>query len=81
MHALVSVDGFIADGKDDVGPLFDWYFNGDIALQDGEQHLADNPFRLSEASYDYTRPMWDSIRASIMGRHLPRFRRSSTPSR
>ena len=29
MHAVVSVDGFIADANDDVGPLFKWYFNGD----------------------------------------------------
>jgi len=28
MHNVVSVDGFIADGNDDVGPLFEWYFNG-----------------------------------------------------
>lgn len=26
--AVVSVDGFIADADDEVGPLFDWYFNG-----------------------------------------------------
>ena len=32
MHAVVSVDGFIADENDDVGPLFDWYFNGDLPL-------------------------------------------------
>ena len=29
MHNVVSVDGFIADENDDVGPLYDWYFNGD----------------------------------------------------
>ena len=29
MHAVVSVDGFIADQNDEPGPLFDWYFNGD----------------------------------------------------
>jgi len=28
MHDVVSVDGFIADDKDDVGPLHDWYFSG-----------------------------------------------------
>jgi hypothetical protein len=25
MHNVVSVDGYIADDKDDVGPLFEWY--------------------------------------------------------
>ena len=29
MHAVVSADGFIADAQDQVGPLFEWYFNGD----------------------------------------------------
>jgi dihydrofolate reductase len=63
MHAVVSVDGFIADDNDDVGPLFDWYFNGD-------QDLGHLGMRLSKASYDYTRPMWDTIGATIMGRRL-----------
>jgi hypothetical protein len=27
MHAVGSVDGFIADAGDEVGPLFDWYFS------------------------------------------------------
>jgi hypothetical protein len=26
MHAVVSVDGFITDAEDNVGPLFEWYF-------------------------------------------------------
>jgi hypothetical protein len=30
MGAVVSVDGFIADDNDDVGPLFDWLGNGDV---------------------------------------------------
>jgi hypothetical protein len=28
MHNVVSVDGFIADENDEIGPL-DWYFNGE----------------------------------------------------
>jgi hypothetical protein len=28
MHAVTSVDGYVADENDEVGPLFDWYFNG-----------------------------------------------------
>jgi hypothetical protein len=35
MRAVVSVDGFIADASDDVGPLFEWYFNGDAEIVDG----------------------------------------------
>jgi dihydrofolate reductase len=33
MGAVVSLDGFIADDNDDVGPLFDWYGNGDVAYR------------------------------------------------
>ena len=36
MHNVVSVDGYIADENDEVGPLFDWYFNGDHPLVAGE---------------------------------------------
>ena len=63
-HAVASLDGFIADPDDEVGPLFDWYFNGDVKLVD------DGPFMVSAASFDYVRPMWDSIRATVMGRRL-----------
>jgi dihydrofolate reductase len=64
MHAVVSVDGFIADEHDDVGPLFDWYFNGDHPIVD------DGPFRVSAASADYVRGMWEDIGAVVQGRHL-----------
>jgi dihydrofolate reductase len=64
MHAVASLDGFIADPDDQVGPLFDWYFNGDVKLDDN------GPFMVSKKSYDYVRPMWDRIQATVMGRHL-----------
>ena len=64
MHAVVSVDGFIADDHDDVGPLFDWYFNGDTEI------VEDGPFRISATSAAYVRPMWDRIGTTIMGRRL-----------
>ena len=64
MHAVVSADGFIADAGDDVGPLFDWYFNGDVPIVD------DAPFRVSRVSAGYVRPMWASIGSMVIGRHL-----------
>ncbi|NEB74073.1 dihydrofolate reductase [Streptomyces sp. SID14478] len=64
MHAVVSVDGFIADPEDQVGPLFDWYGNGESPLGD------DGGFRVSKASADYTRPLWDSLGVTVMGRNL-----------
>jgi hypothetical protein len=36
MHNVVSVDDYIADENDAVGPLFDWYFNVDHPLGAGE---------------------------------------------
>ena len=63
MHNVVSVDGFIADDHDDVGPLFEWYANGDVPLM-GED------FTVSRASYDYIRPTWDRIGTLVIGRHL-----------
>jgi dihydrofolate reductase len=70
MHAVASVDGYIADENDDVGPLFDWYFNGDqpIVAEPLEQGHA--PFRVSSTSLSYVQPFWNSIRATIQGRHL-----------
>jgi dihydrofolate reductase len=64
MHAVVSVDGFIADAGDDVGPLFEWYFNGEAEIVDG------GPFKVSEASIGYVRPMWQRIGTTVIGRHL-----------
>jgi dihydrofolate reductase len=71
LHAVASLDGYIADEHDDVGPLHDWYFNGDHPLvdeEDADVHGA--PFRVSAASVDYVRGMWSRQAAVVMGRHL-----------
>ena len=76
MHNVVSVDGFIADDNDDVGPLHDWYFSGDTPIIEaaGDQQFdhsgAGSGFKVSRASAEYVRPMWESIGAIVMGRHL-----------
>jgi dihydrofolate reductase len=75
MHNVVSVDGFIADANDDVGPLHDWYFSGDNPVpEDGGQqydHSGDgSSIKVSRASADYVRPMWASIGTIVMGRNL-----------
>ena len=44
LHAVASLDGYIADERDDVGPLHDWYFNGDHPLVD------DRPRRCSQCA-------------------------------
>jgi dihydrofolate reductase len=64
MHNVVSVDGFIADAEDQVGPLFDWYFNGDVELVEG------GTMKVSPTSAEYVQPMWASIGSMVIGRHL-----------
>ena len=70
LHAVASLDGYIADERDDVGPLHDWYFNGDHPLVD-EDHAAVHgaPFRVSAASADYVRGMWSRQKVLVIGRH------------
>lgn len=75
MHNVVSVDGFIADENDEVGPLHDWYFSGDTPITErGDQQYdhsgAGSDFKVSRASAEYVRPMWEAIGASVMGRNL-----------
>ncbi|WP_086821604.1 dihydrofolate reductase family protein [Allokutzneria sp. NRRL B-24872] len=64
MYSSVSVDGFIADEKDQPGALFTWLTNGDVPLDDSGHLL------VSQASYDHTRSYWDSIGVTIAGRHV-----------
>jgi dihydrofolate reductase len=64
MHNVVSVDGFIADKDDQIGPLFDWYFNGDTALVEG------GTMKVSQVSAAYVKPMWAGIGSMVIGRHL-----------
>ena len=66
-NAVVSLDGFIADTSDAVGPLFDWYNNGDVEVYGTDPG---RPFKVSQASADYMNSTWPSIGAVVIGRHL-----------
>ena len=70
MHAVVSADGFIADENDEVGPLFDWYFNGDRPITDASGEALHAPFRVGARSQEYVSTFWSRIGATIQGRHL-----------
>ncbi len=70
LHAVASLDGYIADERDEVGPLFEWYFNGDQPVVDEDRPEQGSPFRISAASVDYVRGMWSRQRVAVMGRHL-----------
>ena len=64
MYSSVSVDGFVADENDQPGPLFDWLSSGDVPLDES------GVVKVSQTSYDYTRPYWDQVGATIAGRHV-----------
>lgn len=64
MNASASVDGFIADDKDDPGPLFEWLVSGDVPLDDS------GILKVSQVSYEHIRPYWDQVGATIVGRHV-----------
>jgi dihydrofolate reductase len=75
MHSVVSVDGFIADEKGEVGPLHEWYFSGDVPIAVGgddqyDHSGADSGIKVSRTSADYVRSMWESIGTIVMGRNL-----------
>ncbi|WP_111768645.1 dihydrofolate reductase family protein [Nakamurella deserti] len=64
MYGTVSLDGFIADENDQPGPLFEWLTAGDVPLDAGGE------LTVSQTSYDYTRPYWDGIGATVAGRRV-----------
>ena len=67
MQTVVSVDGYIAYPDETVGPLFDWYFNGDIDLSASASGWT---FRVSRSSAEYIQPVWDAVAVTVIGRHL-----------
>ncbi|NDU72427.1 dihydrofolate reductase [Actinomadura sp. DSM 109109] len=74
MHSVMSVDGFIADANDEVGSLHDWYFDGDVPIIEGGEGYdhtgTGGGIRVSEASAEYVRSMWETIGTTVMGRTL-----------
>lgn len=68
MGAVVSADGFIAYDDDTVGPLFDWFGNGDVAwawTEGQEPYL-----RITQASADFLGAVYPRIGAVVIGRRL-----------
>jgi dihydrofolate reductase len=64
-QASMSLDGFIADTNDQVGPLFDWYGNGDVEVTGSDPNMV---FLTSAASANYLRKAWSNIAADVIGR-------------
>ncbi|WHM41047.1 dihydrofolate reductase [Streptomyces sp. BPTC-684] len=68
MGAVVSLDGFIADDRDGVGPLFDWYGNGDTSWT--LHPSGDNVCRTTQASADFMRTHYRDVACIVHGRRL-----------
>ena len=65
--AAVSLDGFIADDNDEVGPLFDWLGRGDVSwsLPGSDDHT-----RSTQASADFMMSHYRNTAANVIGRRL-----------
>jgi dihydrofolate reductase len=63
----MSLDGFVADPADQVGPLFDWFSTGPVAYRfPGD----DRPVHVSDASAGHLRQTVTSMGALVCGRRL-----------
>jgi dihydrofolate reductase len=67
MAAVVSLDGFIADDTDGVGPLFDWYGNGEVSWSFEGSH---REFQTTQASADFMRAYYAEVASVVIGRRL-----------
>jgi dihydrofolate reductase len=63
----MSLDGFIANPSDDVGPLFDWYQNGDVEVRWPGMGLVSHT---TAASAAYLRDVIARSGALVVGRRL-----------
>jgi dihydrofolate reductase len=62
--AAMSLDGFIADPSGEVGPLFDWYFSGDVEVPTAGRWV----FKTSQASARVLRGEIEHCGALVVGR-------------
>jgi dihydrofolate reductase len=67
MFAAVSLDGFIAADDDTVGPLFDWYENGDVA---GTFSDTERVFHTTQETADFLYALAPNMAATVIGRRL-----------
>jgi dihydrofolate reductase len=68
--AIVSLDGFIADDGDGVGPLFDWLGNGDVSWSFEGNDRDDYRVTTTQASADFMQTMYAGVAANVIGRRL-----------
>jgi dihydrofolate reductase len=67
LNAAVSLDGFIADASDGVGPLFDYYDNGPQPTTLGD---VERVFHVTPATAGYLRGIAAKVGCCVIGRRL-----------
>ena len=67
IFAAVSLDGFIAADDDSVGPLFDWYGNGDVAGTFSDESRV---FHTTQATADVLYSFAPAVAVGVIGRRL-----------
>jgi dihydrofolate reductase len=67
LFAAVSLDGFVADDHDQVGPLFDWYGNGDVA---GTFSDEERVFHTTAATAEFLYDLAPRMATMVCGRRL-----------
>jgi dihydrofolate reductase len=68
MFAAVSLDGYVANERDEVGPLFDWYDNGDVPFTfDGDDEHA---VSTTQETADFLSRSVGSIGSLVVGRRV-----------
>jgi dihydrofolate reductase len=67
VFAAVSLDGFVADEHDQVGPLFDWYYNGDV---EGTFSDEERVFRTTRETADFLQSTAPHMATMVCGRRL-----------
>ena len=67
MSSAVSLDGFLADDSDQVGPLHEFYFGFDTPATTGNGHTH---FKMPARSAEYVNAAWSRIGAMVIGRRL-----------
>src|SRR5712692_6957474 len=63
----MSLDGFIADRNDQVGPLFDWYQMGPITTPSADEKWS---FKTDEAGAELMREALNTVGALVCGRRM-----------
>lgn len=67
MYAAVSLDGYVANEQDEVGPLFDFYENGEVSYTFSDEERV---FHVTPETASFFDSMIPRITSSVVGRHL-----------